>query len=299
MQVGAVALEEFVGSQRQEDVEVARRPAAKTRLALARQRNASPVFHALRNIDRKTSLARHPPRAGAGGTGLFDHLSAALAGGTGSLQGEEALRVPNSSRATTHAAGLRLGAGLRADPGTGLAGHRHRNLDLRRLALKSFFERDFHIVAQIGAALAAAARPLSGHAEQVLENIGEGGGESGAKTGGAATAMLEGGMAEAVIGSALFAVFQDFVGFVDFFESEFAGGISRILVRMPFHRELAKGRLEFRFVCVSVDFKGFVITALGGHPSNPPEFRTGVPVLTFVRRCGEFVYECQNQRDTS
>ena len=33
------------------------------------------------------------------------------------------------------------------------------NLDLRGLALEGFLERDFHVVAQVGAALAAAAAP--------------------------------------------------------------------------------------------------------------------------------------------
>ena len=79
-------------------------------------------------------------------------------------------------------------------------------------------------------------------------------------------------MAEAVIGGALVAVLQDFVGFVDFLEADFAGGIARILVRMPFHRELAERRLELAVVRVPFDFQGFVVAALGGHQSNPPEF---------------------------
>src|SRR5882757_5428990 len=81
-------------------------------------------------------------------------------------------------------------------------------------------------------------------------------------------------MTEPVIGGALVAVFQDLVGFVDFLETDFAGGIARILVRMPFHRELAERRLEFGLVRVPLDFQRFVIAALGGrHPSNPPEVR--------------------------
>src|SRR3979490_3409377 len=80
-------------------------------------------------------------------------------------------------------------------------------------------------------------------------------------------------MAEPVIGGALVAVLENLVGFVDFLEADFAGGIARILVRMPFHRELAEGRLEFGLVRSPLDFKGFVVAALGGHPSNPPEVR--------------------------
>ena len=115
---------------------------------------------------------------------------------------------------------------------------------------------------------------MPGHAEQVFENIREGRGKAGAEAGAAAArALLEGGMTEPVIGRALVAVFQDFVGFVDFLEADLAGGISGILVRMPFHRQLAERRLELAVVRVSFDFQGFVIAALGGHPSNPPEIR--------------------------
>src|ERR1700730_13919994 len=79
-------------------------------------------------------------------------------------------------------------------------------------------------------------------------------------------------MAEAVIGGALVAVLETLVGLVDFLEADFAGGIARIFVGMPLHRKLAEGRLEFRFIRVAVDFKCFVVAALGGHPSNPPDF---------------------------
>src|ERR1700704_5114053 len=72
-------------------------------------------------------------------------------------------------------------------------------------------------------------------------------------------------MTEPVIGCALVAVFENFVGFVDFLEADFAGGIAWILVRMPFHRELAKRRLETGLIRIAVDFKGFVVAALGGH----------------------------------
>src|SRR5260221_14101101 len=79
-------------------------------------------------------------------------------------------------------------------------------------------------------------------------------------------------MAIAVIGGALVAVFEDFVGFVDFLEFHFARGIARILVRMPFHRELAESRLQLGLVGGPFDFQGFVVAALGGgHQSNPPE----------------------------
>jgi hypothetical protein len=83
-------------------------------------------------------------------------------------------------------------------------------------------------------------------------------------------------MAKAVIGGALLAVLEDLIGLVDFLEPDFTLGIAGIAIRMPLHRELAEGRLQLRFVGVAFDFKGFVIAALGRHPSNPPEFHSEV-----------------------
>src|SRR5262249_18543480 len=106
--------------------------------------------------------------------------------------------------------------------------------------------------------------------------IGEGGGEAGAEARmptAHAAALLESGVSEAVIGCALVAILQDLVGLVDFLELDFALGVARIAVRMPLHRKLAECRLQLGLVCVALDFEGFVIAALGGHQSDPPELR--------------------------
>jgi hypothetical protein len=65
MQVGAIALKELMRGKRQENVEIARRPATDTGFALAGKPDARAVFDALRDIDRQGPLARHPSRAGA------------------------------------------------------------------------------------------------------------------------------------------------------------------------------------------------------------------------------------------
>src|ERR1700730_17556889 len=172
MQVGAIALKELMRRQREENVEIARRAATHTGLAFAGKPDARAVFHALRNIDRQRALARHPAGTRARRTGILDYLAAALAAGTGSLQREKSLRLPHAAGAAAHRAGFRLGAGLGTGARTGFAGHRNRNLDLGGLAEEGFLQRDFHIVAQVGAAFAAAAASaLPGHAEQVFENI--------------------------------------------------------------------------------------------------------------------------------
>src|SRR5262245_60664698 len=131
MQIRAVALEEFVRGQRQENVEVAGRAAANPGLAFTGEANARAVLDALRNVDRQRPVARHAPRTGTIGAGILDHLSTALTARTGPLQREEALRLAHAARAAAGRTGLRLGAGLGAGARAGLAGDRDRDLDLR------------------------------------------------------------------------------------------------------------------------------------------------------------------------
>src|SRR5882672_8741402 len=95
-------------------------------------------------------------------------------------------------------AGLRLGAGLGAAARAGLAGHRSRQPHLRGLAGEGLVQRDLHVEAQIGAALAArAALAAAAHAEDAFENIGKRRAEIGAEPmRAAARAVLERGVAE-------------------------------------------------------------------------------------------------------
>src|ERR1043166_2869114 len=127
MQVGAVALEELVRADRQEDVEIARRPAAYAGLALAGKADAGAVLDAGRHVHRKRAFARDAARARAVRARIVDHLAAALAGHTRPLQREEALRVAHLALPAAGRAGLRPRAGLGARARAGLAGHRGRN----------------------------------------------------------------------------------------------------------------------------------------------------------------------------
>src|SRR5207249_1403913 len=99
MQIGAVALEERVRGEREEDVEIARRPTAHAGLALAGKPDARAILDAGRNVDRERALARDAARARAGWTRAFDHLAAALTAGAGALQREEALGVADAASA--------------------------------------------------------------------------------------------------------------------------------------------------------------------------------------------------------
>src|ERR1700723_848822 len=243
MEVGAVALKEWMRAERQENIEVAGWPTAETRLAFPGQPDARAVFDARRDIHRQSALARDPAQSDARRARAFDHLAPALAGQASALEREETLSMTDLAEATAARTGLRLGAGFGAGTGARLADHRRRNADLRGLAGKRFLQRDFHVVAQIRAALASrAAATAAAHAEQIVENVREGGREIGAETVRRthAVALLERGVAKTVIGRALVGILQDLVRLVDFLEAVFGLGITGVAIGMVLHRVLAK-----------------------------------------------------------
>ena len=135
--------------------------------------------------------------------------------------------------------------------GAGLAGDAGRHADLRGLAGEGFGERDLHVVAQVGAALAAralaaAAAPAAHElAEQVVEDVRHRGGEVGPEAGPAApVAAVEGGVAELVVGRALLRVLQGLVGLVELLELVLGGLVAGVAVGMAVLGEPAEGRLE-------------------------------------------------------
>src|SRR5690606_17948565 len=131
-------------------------------------------------------------------------LAAPLALRTGAFNGEEALRRAHAPGARAHGAGDRLRARLGARARTVGAGDGGRHADLRGAARIGLLQRDLHVVAQVGAALAPARRAAAAAhhvAEDVLEDVGE---PAVAETMvPPAHALLESGVAEAVVGGAL------------------------------------------------------------------------------------------------
>src|SRR5205823_8014708 len=129
--------------------------------------------------------------------------------------------------------GFRTGFG--AASAAGFAGDGGGDADLRVLAQEGFLEGNFHVVAEIAAAVLPAPTAPTAHelAEQIVEHVGEGRGKVETETIGAATAtVLERGVSEAVIGRALLAVFEDVVGLADFLEAGTAAVIVRVAVGM-------------------------------------------------------------------
>ena len=129
---------------------------------------------------------------------------------------------------------------------------RDLDLDLGVLAVKSLFQRDLHVVAQIGAAarpaLGAAAEGL---AEDGLEDIADIAEALLAST--AAHALLEGFHAVAVVGRALLRVLEAIVGDADRLELGLAVRAAWIAIRVMLHRKLAIGGFDGAAVRIARD----------------------------------------------
>src|SRR5262249_2238352 len=89
MKVVAVALEDRVGLDRDEDVEVAGRPAIDAGLALARKTDARALLDARRHVDAERALLLDMARAAALLAGIAHDAPVAAALRTGALDGEE------------------------------------------------------------------------------------------------------------------------------------------------------------------------------------------------------------------
>src|SRR3990172_12300378 len=83
---------------------------------------------------------------------MRDHLAAAMAARAGLGDGKRTLRDPHLARAAAGGAGLRLGARLGARTVAGRALGKRRDADLGLEAVRRLLERDFKVVAQVGAA---------------------------------------------------------------------------------------------------------------------------------------------------
>ena len=148
-------------------------------------------------------------------------------------------QVPHGRRARPR---LRAGAAARR------AGLRRWHFDLRGFAFVGLFERNRHVVLQIGAAPrlaapSAASAPAKGGPKHLFKDV--------AKTiktrrasapaeGISAAALLKGCVTILIIGRALLRIFQRIVSLVDLLKGLFGHFIARVAVRMVLHRQLTE-----------------------------------------------------------
>src|SRR5690606_18378465 len=79
VQVVVAALEELVLAHLDDDVEIARRTAVDSRVALARDAQPRAVVHAGRDLDLQRLFGENAPLAAAGLAWVLDHLARAAA----------------------------------------------------------------------------------------------------------------------------------------------------------------------------------------------------------------------------
>ena len=161
VEVVTVALELGVLGHVHDHVQVARRATGEAGLALAVQPQALARGDAGRDLDGQLALACDAPRAPAPGARLADHAPRAAAQAARAGDGEEALLVTQLARPAALPARLGPAAGGRAGALAGVAGFLARDLDGRLGAGKRLLEADLEVVAEVGAALRAAAPAAS------------------------------------------------------------------------------------------------------------------------------------------
>src|SRR5690606_33091276 len=129
-------LEHGVRAHVDEDVEVARRCAARPGLALARKPDAGAGIHARGNLDPDRLGAVHAPFPAAVAARAHQHFAAPVPVGGRAFDHEEALLGADLAVTVAKAAAARAGAGRRARSVAGLAGLRDHDFYLGALAME-------------------------------------------------------------------------------------------------------------------------------------------------------------------
>ena len=249
MKIQAVALEQVVRLDGDKNVEIARRRAPRARFTLTREADSRPILDASRDVDIEGPRLGRPTAAAAGWAGILDDVACALTGRTGAFDREETLLGTNLARALARATGFRFRSVACSGAAAALAGHGRGHVDLGFAAFEGVLERNLQVVTEVGPSSAGApGSPLAAHelTKQVVEDVGEGSAAEGkfetARP--RSPGLIEGGMAELIVGGTLLPVGQNVVGFADFLEFLFGGSVIRILVRMVFHGQLSIGLLD-------------------------------------------------------
>ena len=222
------------------NVQIACRCAMLAGFTFARQTDPVSGIHARRDFNRQgfgllnaavtmTFIAR-----------IFNQRTASLTVRTGLLYRKEALTHLYLACAMTGRTGLRFAACFGAAAVADVALFQRRNTDLFGDATYRFFQRQLHVVTEIGAARRAL--PATSAAKDIAENIAKDIAEVGTAAKAAATestaahaALFKGCVTVLVIGCTFLCIGQDFVGFFDLFKFGFSLFVTLITVRVEFH----------------------------------------------------------------
>jgi hypothetical protein len=268
VQIVAVALEDVVLFQTNLDEQIARRPAVGARLAVAGRPDAHAVVNAGGNLHFQRFLVLDLALTVAHTARVLDELAGAAAMRAGLLHAEKALAHLHHTLAVAGAAGGGAGAGLGARAVAGVALVPAGDADLRVLSRGGFFQRDFHRVAQVGAAVhLLTAAPATLLAEDVAKDVAKRLGKTAKAFRPAAHVRVDARVAVLVVGGALLRVGQHLVGLFGLLELDLGlhGHAALVAVGVVLHRQLAISLLDFLIAGVLGNAQDFVIVALGGH----------------------------------
>jgi hypothetical protein len=197
-----------------------------TSSTLSAEANSIPFIHARGNFDLQR--ARFPDLAVpiAVRARILDRTAAAATGRTGLLDRENTLLHPNLALTAAGGANIKptaFGSAAVASAAFAQGGNTNFFLD----TLNGFLKLQFELVAKVltsSGLLSPAAAAAENIAKDVSEDIVDVSESTPARRSGT-SATVNAGMAESIIGSALLFVFENLVGFLDFFEARFRVGL--------------------------------------------------------------------------
>ncbi len=241
VQVVAFTLEDGVLFHLHLNVQIACRCAVLARFAFAAQADAVAGIDASRDFNGQGFGFLNATVAVTFVARIFNQRAATVTVRTGLLYGEEALTHLYLAGTVTGWTGLRLGARFRAAAVANITLFQRRNADLFGDAANRLFQRQIHVVAQVGAAGCALTTATT--AEDIAEHIAK----DIAEVSTAATkrrppnpppthaALFKGCVAVLVVGRTFLCIGQDFVGFFDLFKFGFSLFVTLVAVRVIFH----------------------------------------------------------------
>src|SRR5690242_13120718 len=145
------------------------RAAIRAGLTFAIHAQARPGVHTGWYAQLDSLLALNAALPAAFGAALLDDLTGALAGRASARNGEKALLIGELAPTAAGLTGDDTGAGLRARAVASLAEFLTRDFDFCIDAGSGLFERETHVVAQVGAALYTPATATASTGEKILE----------------------------------------------------------------------------------------------------------------------------------
>ncbi|MDP1909645.1 MAG: hypothetical protein Q8K85_15210, partial [Hyphomicrobium sp.] len=262
-QIARVALENRMALHVDEQVEIAARRPANSGLAFAGNANPGAFVDPGGNIDVDFAALERTAIALAGPAWISDHFARPGALRAHSLDHEEALVGADLTSAAAAGAARRARLAPRSLPRTAIAFSQCLDLDILGGARKRFLQRQVEVVAQVGTPrciLPGTAR-IHKLAENRRENIGkafEPLTTAERIAAGAAAAILESGMAEAIVSGALLRVFQDVIGLADCLEMRFLVSAAAVPIGVAVHGLLAISGLDRRVIRAALHAEQFI-----------------------------------------